>query len=300
MPNTKKKILLGLSIFFFSILILTVAFGGYAYHIFHFKGPHFDSNGVSINYFEEGRGTPVILVHGLGVNAQSNWVVPGIFHTLAQHYRVIAFDLRGHGLSDKPTDPKAYGAEMAEDIVRLMDNLHIQKAHVIGYSLGGFIVIKLLATHPDRLLSAAPCGAGWTADISKDLMLLDQVADDLDQGKGFDRLTRYLQPTGQKENALNIAFTNTAMKTINDVPAVTASIRGMKDLQVSEAQLHDNKVPTLAVIGQKDPLKKFADQMCGVMSNVTYFVAPGADHLTTLFNPATLPTLERFLAAHST
>ncbi len=87
---------------------------------------------------------------------------PRVFQRLSRRYRVIALDNRGHGKSDKPYDPAQYGLELVDDVVRLMDHLGIAKAHVVGYSLGGFITLKLALRHPERLLSAAPCGAGWS------------------------------------------------------------------------------------------------------------------------------------------
>src|SRR5437764_612909 len=101
------------------------------------KPQSFDSRGVKIHYTVEGQGAPVVLIHGLHSSADINWRVPGTIKTLAAHYRVIAFDVRGHGHSDKPDKDDAYGVEMAEDVVRLMDHLKIDKAHIVGYSMGG-------------------------------------------------------------------------------------------------------------------------------------------------------------------
>src|SRR5690242_4361625 len=80
----------------------------------------FDSNGVRIRYVERGAGTPVLLIHGFSTNLDRTWIESGIFDNLAKDHRVIALDLRGHGKSDKPHDSKAYGAEMAQDAVRLL------------------------------------------------------------------------------------------------------------------------------------------------------------------------------------
>src|SRR5580704_16817637 len=91
----------------------------------------FDSNGVKIHYAVEGKGEPVLLIHGFSANAQMNWGNQGIISALAKDYRVIALDNRGHGKSDKPHDPKSYGQEMVEDAVRLLDHLKIEKAHVV-------------------------------------------------------------------------------------------------------------------------------------------------------------------------
>jgi pimeloyl-ACP methyl ester carboxylesterase len=123
-------------------------------------GQWLDADGVRLHYTDEGAATPVVLLHGFAVNADLNWRPPGITAALVRGFRVIALDLRGHGLSDKPHDPGRYGMEMLEDIPRLLDHPGIERAHVVGYSLGGIITLKLAATHPERLLSAAVLGAG--------------------------------------------------------------------------------------------------------------------------------------------
>lgn len=69
-------------------------------------------------------------------------------------YQVIALDLPGHRQSDEPEDQDAYGTQMVEDIIQLLDHLKIKKAHIVGYSMGGMITVKLLANHQDRVLSA--------------------------------------------------------------------------------------------------------------------------------------------------
>src|SRR5208282_1322320 len=99
-------------------------------------------------------------IHGFGANLDMQWVLPGVARALAKGHRVIAYDSRGHGKSGKPHDPKAYGVQMIEDPVRLLDHLKIKKAHVIGYSMGAMIAAKLLAAHPDRLLTVTLGGAG--------------------------------------------------------------------------------------------------------------------------------------------
>ena len=127
----------------------------------------------------------MILVHGLALNMLGNWMLPRVFQRLSRRYRVIALDNRGHGKSDKPYDPAQYGLELVDDVVRLMDHLGIAKAHVVGYSLGGFITLKLALRHPDRLLSAAPCGAGWSANPAEELKLLYQPVGRLGAGARY-------------------------------------------------------------------------------------------------------------------
>jgi pimeloyl-ACP methyl ester carboxylesterase len=68
-----------------------------------------DSDGVRIRYLMRGKGPAVLLLHGFSVDAESSWVAPGILDSLATRYTVIALDQRGHGASEKPRDPSAYG-----------------------------------------------------------------------------------------------------------------------------------------------------------------------------------------------
>ena len=117
----------------------------------------FDSNGVKIRYVTEGKGEPVVLIHGW-MGDSSMWGRDASGNTKlntadADGFQLIALDCRGHGKSDKPHDPAKYGPEMAADVVRLLDHLKIEKAHLVGYSSGAFIAGKVAATHPERVLS---------------------------------------------------------------------------------------------------------------------------------------------------
>ena len=180
----------------------------------------FDAKGVKIRYVTQGTGEPVVLVHGYGASAFLNWQVPGIFAALAKDYRVIALDLPGHGGSDKPDKPEAYGTQMAEDVVLLMDHLHVAKAHVVGYSLGGMITAKLLTLHPDRVLSATVGGMGWVRDGGRNLGL----------------------PAG--------------MTAREGSGALAVVLSTMGKLAVTEADLKAITVPVSVVIGERDRFKR--------------------------------------------
>jgi pimeloyl-ACP methyl ester carboxylesterase len=112
----------------------------------------FDSAGVRIRYVEQGSGPAVVLMHGYSGTLDRHFIANGVFASLAKDHRVIAMDLRGHGKSGKPHDPAAYGEQMSRDVVRLLDHLKIQRAHVVGYSLGAMIAGRLATLHPERLL----------------------------------------------------------------------------------------------------------------------------------------------------
>jgi pimeloyl-ACP methyl ester carboxylesterase len=258
----------------------------------------FDSKGVKIHYLVEGRGEPVVLIHGYAANIQFQWVLPGILRALAKDYQVIALDLRGHGQSGKPHDPRMYGMEVVEDIVRLLDHLKIKKAHVVGYSMGAYIALKLITTHPDRVLSATLGGGGWAKRLEADFR--DALAQSLEQGKGIGPLLLRLNPPGRpKPTEEQIKIVSTLVMAVNDVKALVALTRGLNDVfTIPEADLKRCKVPTLCLVGELDPLKQAADDLKGHLSDLKIVVIPGADHMNAFWRPQFLPALKRFLAEH--
>jgi pimeloyl-ACP methyl ester carboxylesterase len=259
----------------------------------------FDSGGVKIYYRVEGKGEPVLLIHGFATNAYYQWVYPGVFRALAKDHRVIALDVRGHGRSDKPTEIDKYGTEMVEDAVRLLDHLQIEKAHVIGYSMGALITGKLLTMHPDRLLSATLGGTGIFPHGAKLPPFYDKLADSLEEGKGLGPLVEALAPPGKTADAYasTIKLLNRSLVGDNG-KALAAVVRSWKKLTVSKEQLKNNKVPTLALIGANDPLKDTLDHIKNDMANLEVVVLDGTDHITTYFSPKFTRQLRKFLNEH--
>lgn len=119
-----------------------------------------DCKGVKISYVVVGKGEPVVLIHGLYSSSVMNWQMPGIIDILAKNYQVMAIDMPGHGNSDKPEKEDAYGLAMVDDVVAVMDELKVKKAHLVGYSMGGMIALKLTSKFPDRVISTTLGGMG--------------------------------------------------------------------------------------------------------------------------------------------
>ena len=108
-------------------------------------------NGLEIAYRDVGEGFPVVLVHGYTGNSR-NWALTA--PVLAEHFRVISMDLRGHGLSEKPAREEDHTyPQMAEDVYQLLAHLGVETAHVVGHSMGGRVVQELVLAHP-RTFSA--------------------------------------------------------------------------------------------------------------------------------------------------
>jgi pimeloyl-ACP methyl ester carboxylesterase len=181
----------------------------------------FDANGVKIAYLVRGKKEPFVLIHGWLSDVRINWALPGISTQLAEDYQVIALDVRGHGLSDRPTKEEAYGPELVEDVVRLLDHLHIKKAHLVGYSMGGIIAANFLAKHPDRVLPGTLGGMGW-----------------LKAGGGPQRVFARI---GKKNSDAK-------------VPAVCG--RSLARLALTEEEIKSIRVPVTVLVGNQDDLIK--------------------------------------------
>ena len=123
--------------------------------------PSFHHGEVEIAYLDEGAGEPIVLVHGFASTKEVNWVNPGWVATLTgAGRRAIALDNRGHGASSKLYDPAAYhSATMAEDVRALLDHLRIERADVMGYSMGARIA-AFLAVESSASACVPSCSAG--------------------------------------------------------------------------------------------------------------------------------------------
>jgi pimeloyl-ACP methyl ester carboxylesterase len=262
--------------------------------------PYFDSNGVKIHYVVQGKqdGEPVLLIHGYTVNIDLQWAP--VLKALTKDYKVIAMDCRGHGGSEKPHDPAKYGLEMTKDAVRLLDHLKIDKAHVVGYSMGGSITLQLAARHPERLRTATLGGMGLPQPGREKFM--ETLADSLEQGKGFGPLVLALTPKDRpRPTAEQIKAIDALLLGRNDAKALAAVARGNvidKKLALSDEQIKGIKVPMLALVGADDPLRAGVDALKGRLPAVQVVVIDKADHITAFNREEFVRGLKEFLDAH--
>ena len=120
-----------------------------------------DVNGLHMYYETYGEGSALVLLHGGMLSIDLNFA--GLIPTLARKHRVIGVELQGHGRTadtDRPITP----AGMASDVVGLLDHLGIDRAHVLGHSMGGGVTMELAIGYPERVRSVVPISVSVRPD----------------------------------------------------------------------------------------------------------------------------------------
>jgi pimeloyl-ACP methyl ester carboxylesterase len=237
------------------------------------------SDGVKIHYLRLGnKGSHVVLIHGYTGSAEGNWFRNGIAQELAKNHRVVALDCRNHGLSDKP---QPNGPGRAEDVIELMDHLKIGRAHVHGYSMGGALTARILAFHPDRLITAAFGGSGipetdpeWIAKLPPDKEGRDPQEDEASRNL---RIRRAMDLGLSREEAEKQASAPPPPR-----PSPAASVAPRPALQID---LSTVTIPVLAINGEFDRPNAKTTRMARELKNFKSVVLPGKSHLTAIAAP---------------
>lgn len=126
-----------------------------------------DVNGVHMFYATYGDGSPLVLLHGGMLSIDLNFA--GLIPTLARKHRVIGVELQGHGRT-ADIDREITPAALASDVVGLLDHLGIDRAHILGHSMGAAVTLELAVCHPDRVRRVVPISASVRPDgIHEDL-----------------------------------------------------------------------------------------------------------------------------------
>ncbi len=244
----------------------------------HRHRSHFDSDGVQISFFDsavhgeqiarEGEaGLPVVLIHGFASNIAMNWASTGWIKALsADGRRVIAFDNRGHGGSAKLYDLADYGAPlMAEDARRLLDHLAINRAHIVGYSMGARIAAFLALSHPARVASLVFGGLG--INMVRGIAGTGPIAHAL-EAASIDDVTN---PTARTFRAF-------AEQTKSDLRALAACIRSSRAPLTAE-MVGEIACPVLVAVGEHDVIGGSPDALVALLRNGRALTIAGREHM---------------------
>lgn len=254
----------------------------------------FDSNGVRIRYRVTGNGEPVVLIHGWAADL-SMW--DPVAADLSHSYEVIAMDCRGHGQSGKPHERGAYGIEMVNDVVRLLDHLHIPKAHVVGYSMGGAIALKMLVEHPDRLATAIVGGGGGFRKGAGSGWDDEPLIRDLETGMALSDAMIRNAPANLPKPSPEQRKMMRRMDAGQDSKALAAQRRGNAGLEVDYATIGAIHVPVMVVCGSEDDPDR-CKPLAAALPDARLDVIEGAGHGRAPEAPQFIRDVHDFLDRH--
>ena len=231
----------------------------------------FSSDGVDIAFIDaepQGRdlNKPILLIHGFASNHRMNWVGPRWVDTLSDAgRRVIAFDNRGHGQSEKLYAPADYHLDlMTRDAANLLAHLGVERADVMGYSMGARIASFLALAEPSLVRSLVLGGLGDR--LVRDGGLPEAIAEAL-EAPSLDSL---VDPTQR-------LFRGFAEQTKSDRAALAACVRGSRRSLTLEEAARINQ-PTLVAVGERDTLAGDPSKLVALLPRAEALMIPGRDH----------------------
>jgi pimeloyl-ACP methyl ester carboxylesterase len=236
---------------------------------------HATSRGCRIAFDVTGAGPAVVLQHGL-LSRRRTWHDNGFVAALARSSTVVTVDSLGHGESDKPADPRRYRRdERADDLAAVLDACGIERAHVVGYSMGGWLAVAFAARHPGRLASLAI--GGWDPVAGRGAMQIDFATVLAGARARAPALTAWIGPDAE--------------------PGLRACWDALADVSGAEATLAACPAPILLWAGERDPLHDAMRAVAARVAGAAFRAVPG-DHLEamTTHAPSSVAALRAFLS----
>ena len=236
-------------------------------------------------------GSAVALIHGFASNRTENWKRLGWYAAMERAgYRTLALDLRGHGESDKPHNAAAYGREaMGQDVIALLDHAGLQRANLVGYSMGAHVALALALAHPERIDRLVLGGIGGRVlglgearpapalSLAEALLAPDPstITDPIQRG-----FRQFAEVQGE------------------DRAALAACASAPQGQPVTREALRRLDMPVLVVAGAHDELAGDPQALAEAIPGAKAVVLPGCDHFSAiphaLFRSAVFDFLDDF------
>ncbi len=252
----------------------------------------FNSAGVEIAFQDSlpigGEGSPILLIHGFASNHQVNWVATGWERTLLEAgYRVIMVDNRGHGQSQKLYSASDYSSPiMADDAKLLLDHLGVEKAAVMGYSMGARISAFLTLNYPSRVSRVV--FAGLAEGMVTGVPGAEAIAD----GLMAESIAEVKDPGAR-------SFRIFAEQTKSDLKALSACMRSSR-VKIKPEALAAIKVPILVVAGDADEVAGPVAPFVAQMPMARGVSLPGRNHMNAVGDKGYKQAVLDFLAEANT
>jgi pimeloyl-ACP methyl ester carboxylesterase len=225
-----------------------------------------------LRYRVVGQGTPVVILHGYTQRIEA---IAGLADSLAGSYRVIVLDERGFGESTKFPQPNRYGRAFAVDVVALLDELQIPKAHFVGHSMGASIAANLALRYPERTSSISLIAGPFFPDSAGLARVLAPYVASLKRGEGLTSFVKWIVPGTPDSVAVEL---NKQLMASNDSSVLVAVLSGMGGLVPRGNATPDSTIGILIAVGDGDPLLPQSRALKAKWPRATLLEAAGANH----------------------
>jgi pimeloyl-ACP methyl ester carboxylesterase len=253
--------------------------------------PFVDNAGIKIHYVVEGQGTPIVLIHA-SMGSHKEWYWPGFVSELKDEYMLILPDLRGHGESDYPHDPSQYSTmDFTSDIIAILDDLKIPKAHCWGYSMGGTIAFWLSKYYPERFLTFI-IGGAYPQKYTGDALKRHLHVKNMILSHGADGLIAYV-----KERGDNLTSEGEKHLRSLDYDSIKAWLNSEDLYNRVDEHLPSLDIPFFLYAGEKDEWNTYPHlvEITNKMKNAEIVLFPDVGHDVHYRKGMVLPYVIKFL-----
>jgi len=246
------------------------------------------ANGIHVSYLDEGASTgmPLIFIHGFPFNKEM-WSTQ--LTALSDSHRCIAYDVRGHG--DSEAGAAQFGIpQFADDLFSFMDALKIDKAVIVGLSMGGYIALHAIKKNPARIAGLLLCDTQCAADTQegrdKRRKTIAFIQKNGLEVYAEESLKNLFAPGSFQSNKEEVLFIkNTILKTRPE--NICFTLQALADRTQTCSSLEQIEVPVLILVGKEDKITtpEVAEKMHSLISNSELQIIENAGHLSNLENP---------------
>lgn len=235
--------------------------------------PYVNNGSVRIHYEVEGDGSPLVLLYGITGSIET-MRQSGYVAAFRDNYQLILVDARGHGSSNKPHNLEDYNLQwMVADVVAVLDELNIKKAHFLGYSMGGWISLGTAKYAPDRLISLIIGGYGPMKEWGKE-----------ERNAFLDLFSNGMDNFLEKFGGMFGKWWTPEIKAIvesNDLDALIALVSSKDFIALPDLDelLPNLTVPCLFFVGEKDESYPRQKECIERIPNAAFISFPGLDHI---------------------